>query len=158
MQPKRDPNDRRYWPLRQGGIGQGFAKRDRTTHPHRYRDIANLPDRSIDAPGKGMTAEGVRTRARLILERALDRLDEKLDEADVKELNSAVAALGRIAGVQSTDVNIQGSVAHLHLDALRAPRSVSNLNSVNGLDTAKLIDTDQNVNAVASLPRGDASI
>ncbi len=153
MQPKRDPNDRRFWPLRQGGIGQGFAKRDRKTHPHRYRDIAHLPERSMDSPGKGMTAEGVRTRARLILERALDRLDDKLDEADVKELNSAVAALGRIAGVQSTDVNVSGSVAHLHLDALRAPR-VKSIDA-NVLDSAKILPSVQEVNTVQDL---DASI
>jgi hypothetical protein len=154
MQPKRDPNDRRYWPLRQGGIGQGFAKRDRKTHPHRYRDIANLPERSMDAPGKGMPAEGIRTRARLILERALDRLDDKLGEAGVKELNGAIAALGRIAGVQSTDVNIMGSVAHLHLDALRAPRTVAKLNSDNVLDGAKIPYTVHNVNTVPSLDSG----
>ena len=129
MQPKRDPNDRRYWPIREGGIGNGFLGRDRRTHPDRYRAIQDSPERSIVAPGKGMTPEGIRTRARLILERALDKVEDELagdNPLPLKDLNATVAALGRIAGVQSTDVNVSGTVGHLHLDALRAKRMVSN--------------------------------
>jgi hypothetical protein len=92
----------------------------------------------MDIEKKGRTAEGIRTRSRLILELALDRLEGKLDEASVKELNGAIASLGRIAGVQSTDVNIQGSVAHLHLDALRY--SGAKLNTDNKLDSVEPVN------------------
>ena len=67
-------------------------------------------------------------RARLILDMALDRVEDAVSEADadnplpLKDLNATVAALGRIAGVQSTSIDVTGSVAHLHLDALRAPK------------------------------------
>jgi hypothetical protein len=107
MQPKRDPNDRRYWPVRAGGTGKGFARSDRETHPLRYRAIDN--PRSIDAVhNRGRTAEGIRTRARLILERALDKVEDELrgdNPLPLKDLNATVAALGRIAGVQSMEVN-----------------------------------------------------
>jgi len=82
----------------------------------------------------------------------LDKLEGKLDEATVKELNGAIASLGRIAGVASTDVNIQGSVAHLHLDALRY--SGAKLNSVNELDSVKEIAT---VKILDSVSEGDVS-
>ena len=66
-------------------------------------------------------------RARLVLDMALDRVESALSD-DTKEVSlanlaSTVGALGKIAGVQSTDVNVGGSVAHLHLDALRAPKA-----------------------------------
>ena len=110
-----------------------------------------MDENVINRP-RGGTPDAIRTRSRMILERALDKLDEKLDEADVKELNSAIAALGRIAGVQSTDVNISGSVAHLHLDALRVRNSVNSLN-VNTLATVNLLNSGEERNTVDHTPR-----
>ncbi len=55
-----------------------------------------------------MTPEGIRTRARLILERALDKVEDELagdNPLPLKDLNATVAALGRIAGVASVEVN-----------------------------------------------------
>ncbi len=89
---------------------------------------------------------------------ALDRVQESIGEdaeVGLRDLNATVAALGRIAGVQSTDVNIQGSVAHLHLDALRAPRAVAKLNNDNMLDSAKQLVSGEEVHTVRDL---DASI
>jgi hypothetical protein len=91
-----------------------------------------MPLPSIDAVREGKSAEGIRMRARLILDMALDRVEDAVRESDddnplpLKDLNATVAALGRIAGVQSTEVNVSGTVGHLHLDALRAKRMVSN--------------------------------
>ena len=80
---------------------------------------------SIDATRKGATPEAIRARARLILDMALDRVEDALEDANplpLKDLTGTIGALGRIAGVQSTDVNVTGSVGHLHLEAMLAPR------------------------------------
>lgn len=84
---------------------------------------------SIDDIRHGKTPEAIRLRARLVLDMALDRVEAELSD-DTKEVSlanlaSTVGALGRIAGVASTDVNVSGTVGHLHLDALRAKRMVS---------------------------------
>jgi hypothetical protein len=82
-----------------------------------------------------------------------ERLDPRV-RAVARAIDETVAALGRIAGVQSTDVNIQGSVAHLHLDALRAPRAVAKLNNDNMLDSAKQLGTGE----IVDVQDRDASI
>ena len=112
MQPKRDPNDRRYWPISHGGTGDGFTGKDRTTHPRRYNAIAKARERrtmtlpSIDAVRESKTPEAVRMRARLILDMALDALQDKLstEEHTLQVLSSTVTALGKIAGVASMEV------------------------------------------------------
>jgi hypothetical protein len=146
MQPKRDPNDRRYWPVREGGAGQGFSRLpDRRQHPHSFRAIQGVSvlndsmDENVINRPRGGTPEAIRTRSRLILELALDKLEGKLDDASVKDLNGAISALGRVGGVQSTDINIQGGVAHLHLDALRAPRA--KVLPVHEIEDAKLLES-----------------
>ena len=131
MHRKRDPNDRRFWPLALGGTGNGFTGKDRKNHPHRFNAIAKsrerrkMPQPSIDAIRNGSTPEAIRARARLILDMALDRVEDALEDANplpLKDLTGTIGALGRIAGVQSTDVNVTGSVGHLHLEAMLAPK------------------------------------
>lgn len=121
-QPKRDPNDRRFWPLALGGTGTGFSGKDRTHHKSRYSALRKRPrDRhkleamakpSIDDIRHARTPEAVRMRARLILDMVLDRIEEQVGPdgdkaATMKELASLVQGLGRIGGVASTDVNVQ---------------------------------------------------
>ena len=79
---------------------------------------------SIDVLKRGHTPEAIRARARLILDMALDRVEEGLqaEELPLKDATAVVGALGRIAGVQSTEVNLSGSVGHLHLEAMLAAR------------------------------------
>jgi hypothetical protein len=102
----------------------------------------------------------IRTRARLILERALDKVEDELagdNPLPLKDLNATVAALGRIAGVQSSTIEVGGSVAHLHLDALRVRNSVNSLN-VNTLATVNLLNSGEERNTVDTKPRSiDAS-
>ena len=160
MQPKRDPNDRRYWPLALGGTGTGFTGRDRKNHKQRYcalrgrRDRDRMTQPSIDEIRQGKTPEAIRLRARLVLDRALDRVEEELEGESVtlQALSATVGALGRIAGVQSTDVNVGGSVAHLHLDALRVRNSVNSLN-VNNLTNVNLLNSGEERNTVDTTPR-----
>lgn len=61
---------------------------------------------SIDAVRESKTPEAVRMRARLILDMALDALQDKLstEEHTLQVLSSTVTALGKIAGVASMEV------------------------------------------------------
>jgi len=131
MHRKRDPNDRRFWPLALGGTGNGFTGKDRKDHPRRFNALAKsrerrkMPHPSIDAIRNGSTPEAIRARARLILDMALDKVEDELgtdNPMTLKDLTGTIGALGRIAGVQSTEVNLSGSVGHLHLEAMLAPR------------------------------------
>ena len=88
-----------------------------------------MPHPSIDAIRNGSTPEAIRKRARLILDMALDHVEDALQAEreegkplPLKDLTGTIGALGRIAGVQSTEVNLSGSVGHLHLEAMLAPR------------------------------------
>ena len=147
MQPKRDPNDRRYWPLALGGTGDGFTGKDRKDHPRRFNALAKsrerrkMPHPSIDAIRNGSTPEAIRARARLILDMALDRVEDALEDANplpLKDLTGTIGALGRIAGVQSTDVNVTGSVGHLHLEAMLAPKLTPSNEVLPRVDTPQL--------------------
>jgi len=78
----------------------------------------------FDGATKRPTA-ATRERARLILDRALDRLGEAIDDDNpltVNEIAGAVNALAKVSGVTSIQVEVSGSVAHLHLAALQSPR------------------------------------
>jgi len=94
----------------------GFGSRPKEQSPRRYNAIAKARERrkmtlpSIDAVREGKTPEAVRMRARLILDMALDALQDKLatEEHTLQVLSSTVTALGKIAGVASVDV------AHTH--------------------------------------------
>lgn len=79
-------------------------------------------------------------RARLLLEMALDEIEGKLGDgaASMKELSGLVNALGRVSGMASTDVNVNGTVGHLHLAALQAPRTTANAKLSNANELAQL--------------------
>ena len=139
MQPKRDPNDRRYWPATKGGTGQGFTTLGKELSPHRYGALntnGSLSSRprhqvkdSIDLDGASTRpTKATRERARCILDRALDRLGEAIDDdkpLTVNEIAGAVNALAKVSGVTSIQVEVSGSVAHLHLAALQSPRATT---------------------------------
>lgn len=112
MQPPRDPNDRRFWPAREGGIGLGFSTKatDKRDLPDYRRSMPN--EVSSDQPltaipvHRGRPAEAVRTRYRVLLELAADRIEEKLNSADAEnltlnELSQLVSATGRVAGINA---------------------------------------------------------
>ena len=138
MQPKRDTNDRRYWPATKGGTGQGFTTLGKELSPHRYGALntnGSLSSRprhvkdSIDLDGASTRpTKATRERARCILDRALDRLGEAIDDdkpLTVNEIAGAVNALAKVSGVTSIQVEVSGSVAHLHLAALQSPRAAT---------------------------------
>lgn len=131
MQPKRDPNDRRFWPLAYGGTGHGFTGKPREDHPRRYAALARARDRvtmalpSIDAVRTSATPEAIRLRARLTLDRALDRVDAILDdtsnELKLTELGPTLSALGRISGVATEEQKTGDIRIHIVRDAPPMP-------------------------------------
>lgn len=145
MQPKRDPSDRRFWPVRLGGTS-GFSDYHRKGQPSPYR-YGSLSNRGSLAhrqqPARAATslntvteqakqlvdADAVRARARLLTIAVMDDLDARRSSMDDGKLVDALNAAGKLTGVQVTTQNVTGSVAHLHLDALRqlsAERRLSN--------------------------------
>jgi len=80
-------------------------------------------DVTIEGVGKGRTADAVRQRSRDIYERLLDRIEERVDSADVftlSELSQAANVAGRIGlggeEMRSGDIRI-----HIVRDALPMP-------------------------------------
>ena len=135
MQPKRDPNDVRFWPQSEGGTGfnrdgnpryQYSALRERDQHRNLVTDhTVTLPSIVVADP-QTYTPDTVRSRARAALLLAVERLhDALLREADhakslsASEITGIANALGKISGVATTNVEVSGGIAHLHLDALR---------------------------------------
>lgn len=131
MQPKRDPNDVRYWPQSEGGTGfnrdgkpryQYSVLRTRDQHRNLVTDYTvTLPSIVVDP--QDYTPDTVRSRARAALLLAVNRLHDAVANDDntlaVNELTQIAGTLGRISGVQTTTMEVTGSVAHMHLDALR---------------------------------------
>jgi len=146
MQPKRDPNDRRYWPNRKGGTG-GFSydRKLGLEPPRAFSALSPRSTMSIDASNFDNASKrptvATRERARLILDRALDRLGKAIDDVNpltVNEIAGAVNALAKVSGVTSIQVEVSGSVAHLHLAALQAPR----ISATAQLDTPLALSND----------------
>ena len=132
-QPKRDPDDVRYWTQAEGGKGfnRSGTPRYRYSATREYSDtrqlIADHSLPSMDSPDLRLTdysPDTIRARARALLLLTLERLREKVDDVDnplaVTEITGIVNALGKVSGVSTIEVKQTGSVAHLHLDALRA--------------------------------------
>lgn len=154
MQPKRDPSDRRFWPVRLGGIGTGFTHKDRSNHPYRYGALKRrnslsprpVPSRVSAQATKDaiqlVTEEALRARARTVSLNILDDLDNVRSSMDSKALTDALKATSVLATEKSSTVHVSGSVAHLHLDALRqlsAERRLSNSSTDTATASARML-------------------
>ena len=121
MQPKRDPADRRFWPARLGGTGDGFtARRDgkgKQASPDYYGatsyggSLSTCPsklrttDKTVAEAVRTVDAEAVKARARLLAIKAMDRLEDSADSMDVSSLVDTLNAAGKLTGAQVTGSN-----------------------------------------------------
>ncbi len=131
MQPKRDPDDIRYWTQREGGTGfhrgpglpraQYSALRERDQHRNLVTD--HTPTSIVDTP-QDYTPDTVRSRARaalvLAIQRASDTLSDDRNELKLNELAPTMAALGRISGVQLDDAKDSAVTIRIIRDPLPA--------------------------------------
>lgn len=105
------------------------------------------------------TPDTVRSRARAALLLAVNRLHDAVASEDnalaINELTQIAGTLGRISGVQTTTMEVTGSVAHMHLDALREITQRATARIV-APDTAQLV-TPHSVSAVSPSPDTDAN-
>lgn len=118
MQPKRDPNDRRFWPVRLGGTA-GFGKQ-RYGQPSPYRYGSLSPEgtlgtrprssrtyaQTVIKDAKHIDAEAVRAKARIVTLRLLDRLEDAAKSMEDKQLPDALKAAGALAIERTATVNV----------------------------------------------------
>jgi hypothetical protein len=160
MQPKRDPADRRYWPARLGGTGQGFTRQGKERSPAYYGSLRNpqgtlghrprmdahgsSPD-TVRSDARTVDQEAVKARGRLLAIATMDALEAKRDSMDVSSLVDTLNGAIKAASVGVTANHGGGltlNVAQLHLDSLRrmrAPEASATLlpsNEVASRDTA----------------------
>ena len=88
-------------------------------------------------PDPKATRQAVRTKARLVSLKLLDRAESLADSMDADSMGKVLGHIGKLAGVESqrVDVKHSGSVAHLHLDALRAAMQRPSLSYSSGNGT-----------------------
>lgn len=102
MQPKRDPDDIRYWPQSEGGTGFNRDGKPRyqysaITKKERTDKLASI----VDEASK-YSPDTVKSRARAALLLAIEQAHTKLSEDNtltLNEISQSVNSLGRISGL-----------------------------------------------------------
>jgi len=138
MQPKRDPSDRRYWPARLGGTGQGFTTGGKDASPAYYGALkphgslsdhphpAYMTEETVQYASDLVTPEAVKARARVVALKALDRLVCQSDSMDVPQSLSVLGGVARFteAASERGSAGVTLNFGDLHLAALQAARPV----------------------------------
>jgi hypothetical protein len=114
---------------------------------------------SIDAVRTSATPEAIRMRARLTLDRALDRVDAILDDTDnelrLNELGPTLSALGRISGVQMEDAKTGDVRIVIVRDSIAPQEPVTELHAVTA--TARVIPEVTGAKDMGAHDLGDAT-
>lgn len=118
MQPKRDPSDRRFWPVRLGGTS-GFSDYHKQGKPSPYRygslskrgSLSDNPNRlrvtarpaSNDLPP--LDTEALRAKARLVSLKLLEETEDRASSMDDGDLVSALGQALKASGAIATSVD-----------------------------------------------------
>lgn len=166
----RDPNDRRYWPARKGGTGQGFRAAGQLKEDSRYHwgalnrsgslsDSTRLDRVQPLSPveySKVVPRAEIRAKARAVTLASLDRLEQRVDSMETGELTAAANVAGKLAGLTQPKAS-QGvtlNIGRLHLEAFRAIKTARASISNGSADVAEA-EVLQEADAPKSLPATD---